>query len=172
MDSIIICILKTSKSMLPVQISPLRSQLFYLTTLSFPLAISQRHLKLILDLSLKLDYPICLLSMKETTYHPVQKQEIWTSFYFLPLSIPFTFTSAPFPFILPQPVPTSPFPLPLFPCGPSPFPFWRNYCSLPPLVWGLPTPHSSNSDLVKHKYDYTTLSHKSLLVSSLCYNKQ
>lgn len=133
MDSIIICILKTSKSMLPVQISPLRSQLFYLTTLSFPLAISQRHLKLILDLLPKLDYPICLLSMKETTYHPVQKQEIWASFYFLPLSIPFIFTYfSSIPFILSQPVP---FPLPLFPCGPSLFPFWRNYYSLPPLIW-------------------------------------
>lgn len=110
MDSIIICILKTSKSMLPVQISPLRSQLFYLTTLSFPLAISQRHLKLILDLPPKLDYPICLLSMKETTYHPVQKQEIWTSFYFLPLPIPFTFTyfsSIPFHIIPACPLPTA-----------------------------------------------------------------
>lgn len=94
MDSIIICTLKTSKSMLPVQISPLRPQLFYLITLSFLLAISQRQLKLILDFPPKLDYPICLLSIKETTYHPVQKQGIWPSFYFLPLSIPFT--SIPF----------------------------------------------------------------------------
>lgn len=99
MDSTIICILKTSKSMLPVQISPLRSQLSYLITFSFPLAISQRHLKLILDFPLKLDYPICLLPMKETAYHPVHKQEIWASFYFLLFSIPFAstyFSSIPF----------------------------------------------------------------------------
>lgn len=133
MDSIIICILKTSKSMLPVQISPLRSQLFYLTTLSFPLAISQKHLKLILDLPSKLDYPICLLPMKKppnTQYKSKKCGHCFISFFF-PYHL-HPLTSAPFPFILSHPVPILTATISMWT---FPFPFWRNDYSLPPLVW-------------------------------------